>query len=116
MIAPDDTTYQYLHGKPFAPRGQAWERAEDFWRALPSDGDAVFDRAIDVDIHQVEPMVTWGTSPDTAVGISSSVPDPAGAGGSAVRAAMEAALASMDLRPGLRMQDIAIAREIGKAH
>src|SRR3546814_1078064 len=96
MMAPDDTTYQYLHGKPFAPHGPAWDRAEGFWRTLPSDDGAVFDQAIDIDISPVGPMVTWGTSPDTAVGIDDAVPDPARAGDAAVRRAMEAALEYMD--------------------
>lgn len=110
MIAPDDTTYQYLHGRPYAPAGPAWERAERFWRALPTDPGAAFDREAHVDIDHVGPMVTWGTSPDTAIGIDGAIPDPAHQRDPAVRRAMQAALQYMDLAPGMRVQDIAIDR------
>jgi 3-isopropylmalate/(R)-2-methylmalate dehydratase large subunit len=74
MIAPDDTTYAYLQGKPYAPKGADWERALLRWRALPSDADAVFDREVELDAGSLAPMVTWGTSPEDAIAVDGVVP------------------------------------------
>jgi 3-isopropylmalate/(R)-2-methylmalate dehydratase large subunit len=75
MVAPDDTTFQYLHGKPFAPKGKAWDAGLAYWRGLATDADAVFDREVQIAAKSLEPMVTWGTSPENALPISSSVPN-----------------------------------------
>lgn len=86
LIAPDELTYAYLQGLPFAPKGAAWETAVAQWRQLRSDEDAVFDRDISVDISQVEPQVTWGTSPDQVIGISENIPARNGSGDALMRA------------------------------
>jgi 3-isopropylmalate/(R)-2-methylmalate dehydratase large subunit len=110
MVAPDDTTYQYLHGRPFAPKGAAWEQALAFWRTLPSDADAEFDREVSLDAAGIVPMATWGTSPEDAAPVTGAIPDPAAAPDADRRGAMERALAYMDLRPGMRMDEIPIDR------
>ena len=76
FIAPDETTFAYLHGRPYAPAGAAWDQAVDRWRHLASDPDAVFDREMTLDASRIEPMVTWGTTPEDALPISGRVPDP----------------------------------------
>jgi len=91
MVAPDETTYAYLEGRPLAPRGDAWERALTVWRALPSDPDARFDREIALDAAAVVPTVTWGTSPEEASPITARVPDPATAGDPVRRASLDRA-------------------------
>ena len=100
MIAPDDTTYEYLAGRPYAPQGAAWEAALQRWRALPSDPDAHFDHTITLDATRLEPMITYGTNPAMAIPITGSVPDPADVPDLGERQAMEKALRYMDLRPG----------------
>jgi 3-isopropylmalate/(R)-2-methylmalate dehydratase large subunit len=77
MIAPDDTTFEYLRGRPFAPSGEDWDRALAAWRQLPSDAGAKYDQQITVDASRLEPMITWGTNPGMAVPIGQPVPDPA---------------------------------------
>ena len=109
FIAPDDRTFAYLEGRRFAPQGPLWERALAAWRALHSDDDAAFDREIEIDAGGLEPMVTWGTSPQHATGVSGRVPDLAGSGTS--REAYERALAYMDLTPGVPLHSL----EIGAA-
>ena len=110
MVAPDDTTYQYLHGRPFAPRGTAWDQALAYWRRLPSDPDAVFDREVALDAAGIAPMATWGTSPEDAAPIGGTIPDPAAVADADRRGAMERALAYMGLAPGTRMDAIPIDR------
>ncbi|HPU52792.1 MAG TPA: 3-isopropylmalate dehydratase large subunit, partial [Burkholderiaceae bacterium] len=110
MVAPDDTTYQYLHGRPFAPSGAAWDRALTHWRALPSDAGSHFDREVTLDAAQIAPMLTWGTSPEDAVSILDRVPDPSSAPDAAKRDAMIGSLAYMDLKPGTRMDQVAVDR------
>lgn len=100
LIAPDQATVDYLHGRPFAPKGAMWERACEAWRGLHSDADAVFDLETRLDVSTLVPMLTWGTSPQHAIGIDARVPDPASVADSATRQAMDKALAYMDLRPG----------------
>ena len=99
MIAPDDTTYQFLAGRPFAPQGEAWERAVATWRALPSDEGAVFDRSLTLNAALLEPMITYGTTPGMGTPVTGSVPDPAQLTDSVQRSTMEKALAYMGLRP-----------------
>jgi 3-isopropylmalate/(R)-2-methylmalate dehydratase large subunit len=110
MVAPDDTTFEYLHGRPHAPRGADWERAVALWRTLPSDADARFDREVALDAASLAPMATWGTSPEHGIPVSAAVPDPAAEPDAARRGGMEKALGYMDLRPGDRIEGLAIDR------
>ena len=107
MVAPDDVTFAFVEGKPFAPKGVAWKDALDSWRQLPSDPTARYDREVRIDARELRPFVTWGTNPAQAVGIDGRVPDPDTFGGSA-RDSARRALAYMDLRPGTAMRDIAV--------
>ena len=75
MIAPDETTFEYVRGKPFAPKGEALEQAIAYWRTLPSDAGAVYDKVVVVDATKIAPMVTWGTNPEAVVPITGVVPD-----------------------------------------
>jgi 3-isopropylmalate/(R)-2-methylmalate dehydratase large subunit len=108
IVAPDDATFAYLHGRPFAPRDAHWDRAVACWRTLRSDDDAVFDREIAFDVSEVEPMVSWGNSPEDSVPISGAVPDPAFEPNPERRARMTKALEYMGLTPLTKMTDIAI--------
>ncbi|HVR89383.1 MAG TPA: 3-isopropylmalate dehydratase large subunit [Candidatus Limnocylindria bacterium] len=108
LIAPDDTTFSYLEGRPHAPSGAAWGRALDHWRALPTDAGARFDREVRIDATTLTPYVTWGTNPAQAVGIGDRIPDPDGLGDDAARESARRALAYMDLRAGMAMRDIAV--------
>jgi 3-isopropylmalate/(R)-2-methylmalate dehydratase large subunit len=110
MVAPDETTFAYLAERPFAPRGQHWEQAVARWRSLPSDPEATFDREVTLSAGEILPMVTWGTSPEDAVPITGRVPDPARAPEAERHAAMERALAYMDLIPGTPLTDVPIDR------
>jgi 3-isopropylmalate/(R)-2-methylmalate dehydratase large subunit len=110
MVAPDDTTFAYLQGRPYAPAGADWDQAVSCWRSLPSDDNAQFDCDVGLDGAGIAPMVTWGTSPEAAAPITERIPDPASAPDAARRDSMERALAYMDLRPGMPLSDIAIDR------
>jgi 3-isopropylmalate/(R)-2-methylmalate dehydratase large subunit len=110
MVAPDDTTIAYLNARPYAPKGSHWDAALAIWRSLPSDAEVIFDREVHLDAQQMAPMVTWGTSPEAAAPITGVVPDPARAGSTAAREAMERALVYMDLKPGTPLSEIAINR------
>src|SRR5216683_1697963 len=103
MIAPDDVTFGYLEGRPFAPTGRAWDEALDDWRRLPTDPDARFDREVRIDAAQLEPYVTWGTNPGQSVPVTGRVPAPTGEGDTR-------ALAYMGLEAGTAIQDIALDR------
>jgi 3-isopropylmalate/(R)-2-methylmalate dehydratase large subunit len=98
-IAPDDTTFEYLHGRPFAPKGALWDRAVAHWRTLPSADDATFDRELAVDCDQVKPQVTWGTSPQEVIAIDEVIPQP-GDVAPERRSVMAKSLAYMDLASG----------------
>jgi 3-isopropylmalate/(R)-2-methylmalate dehydratase large subunit len=100
MVAPDDTTFEYVAGRPYAPRGPAWERAVAAWRTLPSDDGAAYDRSVTLDAGALEPMVTYGTNPGMGMPISGRIPDPDRTADPATRQALAKALAYMDLRPG----------------
>lgn len=100
MIAPDDTTFEYLAGRQFAPQGAAWESAVAGWRSLATDAHAGFDKTLTIDVSQLEPMITYGTNPGMGLPISQSVPNPDAEPDPARRAALEKALTYMDLRPG----------------
>ena len=110
MVAPDETTFAYLEGRRFAPHGKSWESALKYWRTLRSDDDALFDIVVQLDATQLEPFVTWGTSPGMVVPITSHVPDPAEAKTLADRQAAERALEYMALKPRTNIQDIHIDR------
>ncbi len=110
LIAPDETTFRYLEGRPMAPKGDDWQRAVASWRTLPSDEGARYDREIALDARAIPPQVTWGTSPEDVVPITGAVPDPADARDQAKRQSMQRALDYMGLRPGTPMREIAIDR------
>ncbi len=110
MIAPDDSVYEYLHGREFAPRGADWDAALAQWRALPTDDGATYDREVSLDGAGLEPMVTWGTSPEEALPVTGRVPDPATLGDANKRDHAQLALAYMDLKPGTPLTDIRIDR------
>ena len=103
MVAPDETTFTYLHKRPYAPKGPAWEAALDHWRSLPTDEGATFDEEIELDATKLTPFVTWGTNPGQVVPITGRVPNPHSD-------TDERALRYMDLLPGTAMEDIAIDR------
>jgi len=108
MVAPDDTTFEYLRGRPHAPRGAEWDAAVAYWRSLPTDDGARFDREVRIDGSAIEPMVTWGTSPEDALPIGGAIPDPAAMHDPQRRATAQAALTYMDLAPGTPLNTIPI--------
>jgi 3-isopropylmalate/(R)-2-methylmalate dehydratase large subunit len=110
LIAPDETTFAYLMGRPAAPKGAAWEHAIGSWRALFSDEDAVFDREVRLDAGAVAPFLTWGTSPEQASPITAKAPDPAHFADPIRADAARRALAYMDLAPGQALDGLAIQR------
>jgi 3-isopropylmalate/(R)-2-methylmalate dehydratase large subunit len=110
MIAPDDSTIAYLRGRPYAPKGAQWDQAVAFWRSLPSDPGARFDREVTLDAAEIAPMMTWGTSPEDAAAITGRVPDPAAIADPERRAAMIKALDYMGLAPGTALDGIKIDR------
>jgi 3-isopropylmalate/(R)-2-methylmalate dehydratase large subunit len=110
MVAPDETTIAYLRGRPYAPRGEAFERAAEDWLALAGDPDAAFDREVSFRGDEIAPTVTWGTSPQDAAPIDATVPDPSRIADPARAAHARDALAYMDLRPGQPLTDIRIDR------
>jgi 3-isopropylmalate/(R)-2-methylmalate dehydratase large subunit len=110
MVAPDETTFAYVQGRPFAPRGPDIDRALEAWAQLPADADAIFDREVALDARAIVPTVTWGTSPEDALPIDASAPDPADQGDPVRRESMRAALDYMGLAPGQKLTGIAIDR------
>jgi 3-isopropylmalate/(R)-2-methylmalate dehydratase large subunit len=108
LIAPDDTTFDYIKGRPMAPHGDAWDKAVAYWRTLPSDPGATYDKEVVLDAAEIAPLVTWGTSPQDVLPITATVPDPTGEGDENKRAAMTRALDYMGLKPGMRLQDVNI--------
>ena len=110
MVAPDETTFAYLAGRPFAPRGERWARALAYWKTLSSDAEARFDREVALDGTEIAPTVTWGTSPQDALPITERVPDPARAADATRRESMERALAYMGLTAGTPLTDIVVDR------
>jgi 3-isopropylmalate/(R)-2-methylmalate dehydratase large subunit len=106
MIAVDDTTIDYIKGRPFAPRGDLWEGATTYWRTLKSDEGASFDRVVTLDASQIKPQVTWGTSPEMVTTIDGRVPDPAQVTDTVKRHDMENALKYMGLTPNLPISEI----------
>ena len=110
MIAPDETTYAYIEGRPLAPSGPAWPRALAEWQALPSDPGAVFDREVHLAASEIAPTVTWGTSPQDALPITARVPDPASVADPGRRESMARALAYMGLDPGTPLSNVMVNR------
>lgn len=108
MIAPDETTFEYLKGRPHAPQGELWDKAVAYWRTLKTNDDAVFDAEVTINAADLEPFVTWGTNPGQGVPISAQVPDPQEFTDATERAAAERAIAYMDLAPGTPIKDIPI--------
>ena len=108
LIAPDAKTFDYLHGRARAPAGAAWDAAVAYWKTLPSDADATFDREVVVDGSTIAPLVTWGTSPEDVIAITGIVPDPASFADAGKQAAAAKSLAYMGLTPGTRLADVAI--------
>ena len=110
MVAPDDTTFQYMRGRPHTPQGDDFEAAVERWRRLPTDTGATFDATVHVQAGSLEPMVTWGTNPGMVVPVTGRVPDPASLKEAADRQAAERALEYMALEPGTPIQRISIDR------
>ena len=110
MIAPDETTFRYLEGRRFAPKGADWEQAVAEWRKLPTDEGAVFDRELRIEAHELAPYVTWGTSPGMVVAITDTVPDFSAGATEADRNGLARALEYMDLRAGTPIEEITIDR------
>jgi 3-isopropylmalate/(R)-2-methylmalate dehydratase large subunit len=106
MVSVDDITLNYVKGRPFAPQGADWDKAEAAWRQLVSDDDAVFDRVVEIKAEDIKPQVTWGTSPEMVLPVGSSVPVPAEISDEGQRAAVERALDYMGLEPGQKITDI----------
>jgi 3-isopropylmalate/(R)-2-methylmalate dehydratase large subunit len=108
MVAVDDTTVEYLRGRPFAPQGEMWDRAVAYWRTLTSDPGAKFDTVVRLDGAQIKPQVTWGTSPEMVDTVDARVPDPTAIADASRRKAVERALDYMGLKGGMPIQDIRI--------
>ena len=110
MVAPDATTFAYLDDRPFAPKGEALERAKETWSMLVSDADASFDREITLDAGQITPIVTWGTTPDDALPVDARVPDPSREPDATRAQYLRDALDYMGIRPGTKLTEIAVDR------
>ena len=108
MVAPDEKTYAYLKGRPYAPSGKAWDEAMTYWRSLPTEAGATFDKEIELDGDEIIPMMTWGTSPEEAGPINGVVPDPADISDPEKREALQHSLDYMGLKPGMHFTDITV--------
>jgi 3-isopropylmalate/(R)-2-methylmalate dehydratase large subunit len=108
MVAPDDTTFSYIEGRRFAPKGKEWERALDDWRSLPTDEGASFDKVVHIDASSLAPHVTWGTNPGQVVRVDQTVPDPSSFPDPAQREAAARALTYMGLTPGTPMREVKV--------
>ena len=110
LIAPDDTTFAYIKGRRFAPKGKEWESSVAYWRTLASDAGAKYDSVVEIDAASLAPFVTWGTNPGMVVAVNARVPEIASFGAESDRRAAEQALAYMDLKPGMPIEQIAVDR------
>jgi 3-isopropylmalate/(R)-2-methylmalate dehydratase large subunit len=110
MVAVDEKTIEYFRGRPYAPKGAAWDQAVQYWNTLHSDDGAQFDRVIEIDASQIQPQVSWGTSPEMVLSVDARVPDPALEKDEVRRGGMERALQYMGLKPNTPLIDIAIDR------
>ena len=108
LVAPDQTTFDYVRGRPMAPKGAAWEQAEAYWRTLPSDPGAAYDKEVTIPADSIEPQVTWGTSPEMVLPISGSVPDPSGVEDANRKRSLERAIDYMGLAAGQALTDIRV--------
>ncbi len=108
LVAPDRTTFDYVKGRPMAPKGAAWEQAEAYWRTLPSDPGATYDKEVTISAAGIEPQVTWGTSPEMVLPISGSVPDPSGEQDGNRKRSLERAIEYMGLSAGQALTDIRV--------
>jgi 3-isopropylmalate/(R)-2-methylmalate dehydratase large subunit len=108
MIAADDTTIGYLKGRPFAPQGELWDKAVDYWRTLHSDEGAQFDKVVRLDAAEIKPQVTWGTSPEMVVAVDGNVPDPARESDPVKRSSIDLSLKYMGLQPNTPITEIQI--------
>ncbi|TNE43723.1 MAG: 3-isopropylmalate dehydratase large subunit [Sphingomonadales bacterium] len=108
LIAPDETVFRYLMGRPYSPKDPDWDAAVEYWNTLRTDEGAVFDKSVTIDAADVEPTVTWGTSPEDTVAIGGKVPDPAGFADPSKQLAAAKSLEYMGLTPGQRIEDIAV--------
>ena len=110
VMAPDDKTIDYVHGRPFAPKGAEWDKAVAYWRTLPSDDGAVFDKEVEVDGSAITPMVTWGNSPEDVIKVTDTVPDPERVANTERRESMRRALDYMGLKPGMPISEVTVDR------
>jgi len=108
MIAPDDTTFTYIKGRDFTPQGAEWDKAVAYWKTLPSDKDAKFDKVLNIKAKDIKPQVTWGTSPGQVTSVDGVVPDPESFTNPVDKTAARNALAYMDLKPGTKITDIKV--------
>ena len=108
LIAPDDTTFDWVNGREFAPKGAAWEQAVAYWRTLPSDAGASYDKSVTMHADDIAPMVTWGTTPGAVVPVTGVVPDPSTVADEGLRTQMLRMLDYMALKPGQKMQDVPV--------
>jgi 3-isopropylmalate/(R)-2-methylmalate dehydratase large subunit len=108
LVAPDEKTFEYLKGRPQSPKGAQWEQAVEYWRTLPSDSGATYDEEVVLDVTEIVPQVTWGTSPQDEIGIDGVVPDPKNESDPLRRASMERSLEYMGLKAGTPMREIAV--------
>jgi 3-isopropylmalate/(R)-2-methylmalate dehydratase large subunit len=103
LVAPDDVTYQYVSGRPFAPQEAEWDAALARWKQLPTEDGASYDKSVTIDADQLEPMVTFGTNPGMGIPVTAAVPDPAAVADPVERESLAKALRYMDLQPGKRL-------------
>ncbi len=108
LIAPDEKTFEYFKGRPMSPKGGAWEQAVEYWKTLPSDEGAAYDKEVDLDVSEIVPQVTWGTSPEDVVSITGTVPSPEDFDNPGKQEAVRSSLEYMGLKAGTKMEDIPI--------
>ena len=106
LISPDQTTFNYIKGRPYAPGTEHWDQAVEYWSSLPSDNDANYDHEIVIDSSEIDPMVTWGTSPEDVVSVKGTVPNPSSAKTENKKKSIERSLEYMGLKPGTKITDI----------
>ena len=110
IIAPDDKTFEYLEGRPYAPKGAEWDKALAYWRTLPTDEDATFDKEVTVDGNAIAPLVTWGNSPENVIAVTDDIPDPEKEADTERRESMKTAIDYMDLTPGTPISEVSVDR------
>ncbi|MDF1780630.1 MAG: 3-isopropylmalate dehydratase large subunit [Alcanivoracaceae bacterium] len=110
MVAADEKTIEYVKGRPFAPKGDDWEKAAAYWKTLTSDADAVFDQVVEISAAEIQPQVSWGTSPEMVVAIDATLPDPDAETDPVRKSGMQRAYEYMALKPGMKVSDIHVDR------